>query len=83
MTMLKSRYQACIGPDMRCMHLRDTLTTRPMNGDLVLCGGTAIFADYRGLLIPSKSCKKCMGMLYRLKGNVSLKPEDIGIKGFV
>jgi hypothetical protein len=54
------KLQACIGSRMSIMHIRDTETTKCMNGDLVLCGGTVAFHDYKRRLRRSLICSKCL-----------------------
>lgn len=53
------KLQACIGNRMSIMHIRDAEKTRVMNGDLVLCGSTVAFKDYRGQLRRNLICSKC------------------------
>ena len=56
---MTSPYQACIGPSMSIMHLRDRATTKPMNGDLTVCKLTSIVKDYSGMLRVNLLCSKC------------------------
>lgn len=75
------KFQACIGPNLRVMHFRDTTNTAPMNGDLVLCEGAAIFADYRGGLDKTKACKKCLAKITTALGRDPIAVE-IGVRWF-
>jgi len=54
------KLQACIGTRMTIMHIRDAEKTSVMNGDLVLCGSTVAFKDYRGRLRRNLICSKCL-----------------------
>ena len=75
------KFQACVSNSLRVMHFHDTETTKPMNGDLVLCEGAAIFADYRGGLDKTKVCKKCLAKVTAALGREPLAVE-IGVRWF-
>lgn len=82
-------FQACIGPGtMRVMHLRDAMNTQPMNGDLVLCGSTSVFHDFKGKLDASKLCKKCVAKFFDTPNNrghikTAMTAEEIGVQEII
>jgi hypothetical protein len=50
-----TRFQACVGPSMNKVHIRDTTNPSP----LVMCCATTATRNYKGQLAREHLCEKC------------------------
>lgn len=76
-------FQACIGPSMGKLHLRETRNREPKTPAMTLCEGSTAVADYRWSAISTNLCQACIRRYMKLTGKIKgdvIYPADFGLE---
>lgn len=71
-----SRFQACVGPSMNKVHIRDT--ENPSR--LVICCATVAVRNYKGALGREHLCVKCAREFFCRGGSLEMNAETLGVR---
>lgn len=70
---MTTRFQACVGPSMNKVHIRDT--ENPSR--LVMCCATTAVRNYKGALVADEHlCERCLSRMFTVRGRQKIPDGD-------